>query len=128
MKAGSFEPTEGFSMDRILVIDDDDTILNVISKMLGHLGYAVEVACDGETGIELLKNRYHFKVVITDIRMPGKDGNQVAKYIRDADRIQHTPILAITGFPEDADDGLFDSVLTKPFKMKDLINFISTTC
>ena len=115
-------------MDKILVIDDDDAILNFASKMLCHLGYEVKVAHDGEEGIELLKHNYRFKVVITDIRMPRKNGNQVAKYIRDAKKIRDTPIFAITGFPEDAEDELFDSILTKPFKMKEVISLINTLC
>ena len=113
-------------MDKILVIDDDDAILNFASKIFCHLGYEVEMARDGEEGIELLKNNGRFKVVITDIRMPGKNGNDVAKYLRDAGKIRDTPIFAITGFPEDAEDGLFDSILTKPFKMKEVINLINT--
>jgi len=58
--------------------------------------------------------------------MPGKDGNQVAKYIRNADKRQDTPILAITGFPEDVDRRLFDLIVIKPFKMELLINLIKT--
>ncbi|MBW1799413.1 MAG: response regulator [Deltaproteobacteria bacterium] len=113
-------------MDKILFIDDDDNILNFASKMLCYLGYEVKVAHDGEEGIELLKKNCRFKAVITDIRMPRKNGNQVAKYIRDAKKISGTPIFAITGFPEDAENGLFDSVLTKPFKMKEVISLIHT--
>ena len=113
-------------MDKILVIDDDTAILNFASKMLCHIGYEVKVARDGEEGIELLKNNCRFKVVITDIRMPRKNGNQVAKYIRDTDKLRDTLIVAVTGYPDDADSGLFDSVLTKPFRMKDLISMINS--
>jgi CheY-like chemotaxis protein len=113
-------------MENILVIDDDDGILSFATKMLCHFGYQVKTAHDGEEGIELLRNCTRFKAVITDIRMPKKDGNQVAKYIRDDKKISYTPILAITGFPEEAEDGLFDCVLTKPIKMRDVISLINT--
>lgn len=57
-------------MKQILVIDDDDAVLAWASKMLGHLGFEITVAHDGEEGIELLKNGEPVKAVITDIRMP----------------------------------------------------------
>ena len=113
-------------MDKILVIDDDDGILTCLSKMFSYLGYEVKVAHDGEEGIELLKNDRRFKVVITDISMPRKNGNQVAKYMRDAGEFHDTPIVALTGNPDDADRELFDSVLTKPFEMNDIVRMINT--
>jgi chemosensory pili system protein ChpA (sensor histidine kinase/response regulator) len=113
-------------MDQILLIDDDDTILKGVSKMLGHLGYEVKVARDGEEGIALFKNCSPLKAVITDIRMPKKDGNQVAKYIRDSDKIGEIPIVAITGFVDDVEREFFDVILEKPFKVKDLIPVIDS--
>ena len=84
-------------MDEVLFIDDDENILNFATKLLCHLGYEVKIAHDGEEGIELLRKNHGFKVVITDITMPKKNGNQVAKYIRDNKKIHDTPIFAITG-------------------------------
>ena len=112
-------------MDKVLFIDDDENILNFATKLLCHLGYEVKIAHDGEEGIELLRKNHGFKVVITDITMPKKNGNQVAKYIRDNKKIHDTPIFAITGLPEDVEHGLFDSILTKPFKVKELLSLIS---
>ena len=67
-------------------------------------------------GINYLENeRNSFKLIVTDIRMPGINGNQVAKYIRGEDQWRDTPIVVITGFPEDAENRLFNSILTKPF-------------
>ena len=111
-------------MCEILVIDDDQSILDTAEKVLSHFGYGVKIAHDGDEGIELLRNGHDFGLVITDIRMPVKDGNQVAKYIREDESLKKTPVLAITGFPSEAEKDLFDLVIPKPFKFTNLINVI----
>ena len=104
-------------MGRILLIDDDSQILTSLSQALTHVGHEVEVACDGDEGIELIDSGYNCDLVITDITMPRVNGNAVARHIRSSDR-QDTPIVAITGFGEDAiERELFNSVLVKPFKL-----------
>jgi CheY-like chemotaxis protein len=104
-------------MGRILLIDDDCQILTSLSQALKHVGHEVEVACDGDEGIELIDSGYNCDLVITDITMPRMNGNAVASHIRSSDR-QDTPIVAITGFGEDAiERELFNSVLVKPFKL-----------
>lgn len=104
-------------MGHILLIDDDCQILTSLSQALKHVGHEVEVACDGDEGIELIDSGYKCDLVITDITMPRVDGNAVARHIRSSDR-QDTPIIAITGFGEDAiERELFNSVLVKPFKL-----------
>lgn len=111
-------------MGRILLIDDDCQILNSLSQALMHVGYEVEVACDGDEGIELIESGCACDLVITDITMPKVSGNAVARHIKSSDR-RDTPILAITGFGEDAiDRELFDSVLVKPFKLEALFGTV----
>jgi DNA-binding response OmpR family regulator len=104
-------------MGHILLIDDDCQILTSLSQALKHVGHEVEVACDGDEGIELIDSGYNCDLVITDITMPRVNGNAVARHIRSSDR-QDTPIIAITGFGEDAiERELFNSVIVKPFKL-----------
>ena len=104
-------------MGRILLIDDNCQILTCLSQALKHVGHEVEGACDGDEGIELIDSGYNCHLVITDITMPRVNGNAVARHIRSSDR-QDTPIIAITGFGEDAiERELFNSVLVKPFKL-----------
>ena len=113
-------------MERILIIDDDKAIRYLISEYLVNAGYEVKEAKDGEEGIDLLKNDDNFKVVITDIRMPKKDGNEVAKYIRNSYKPKDIPVLAITGYSDEADRELFTCIFEKPFKMKDLFEVINS--
>jgi CheY-like chemotaxis protein len=68
--------------EKILVVDDDDSIRDIVSKMLGRLGYAVLSADSGEKGLALfIKNK--FDLVITDFNMSGMDGIHLAYNIKD---------------------------------------------
>jgi DNA-binding response OmpR family regulator len=111
-------------VERILVIDDDDEILHLVSKMLTHIGYEVKVAHDGEEGIRLFDSNQGFGCVITDIQMPKINGNQVADHIRNAG-VSEVPLIAITGFDsEEINQKLFHASLTKPFKIRTLVELI----
>ena len=111
-------------LPRILVIDDQHSIRTILSMLLTDLGYNVEVAENGEEGIRLYYTHGDFDLVITDIRMPRMDGNEVARCVRNSDRA-NTPLVAITGFPEEAQMDLFDCTLVKPFKLEALRNIVT---
>ena len=112
-------------MGNILVTEDQEGLLKFLRETLLLMGYDVKTAHDGEEGIELFDNREDFNLVITDIRMPRKDGNAVAKHIRNS-RKPDTPIVAITGFGEDIEKGLFNVSLLKPFKVQALMGAIES--
>ena len=109
-------------MLKILVIDDEETVLDSISLVLKNAGYQVVKARNGEEGIRIF-DQYSFDIVITDFFMPVCNGNQVAKYIRNNRKT--TPVIGITGTPEEADFSCFDIVLKKPFSLKKLIEHIN---
>ena len=68
-------------MEKILVVDDEQSLREVLSIMLKRAGYAVTSATDGEEAIELL-HREIFDLVITDLRMPKIDGMEVLKAVK----------------------------------------------
>jgi len=107
------------SMRRILVIDDEQSIRTIISLLLREMGYCVEAAENGKEGIEIFHRDGDFDLVITDIRMPNMDGNEVARHIRTSARPK-TPLVAVTAFPEEAQMKMFDFALIKPFKLEEL--------
>ena len=113
-------------MEKILVIDDDNQILNLINRILTRSGYAVKTAHNGLEGIQLFNEDHCFSLVITDIRMPGADGNQVARTIKKHQKMNDIPIIAISAYPDEAERELFHSVLQKPFKIKDLIEMVDS--
>jgi CheY-like chemotaxis protein len=106
-------------MALILVIDDQKGIRAIIAMLLEQLGHEVELAENGQKGIELLDGLRDFELVITDISMPNKDGNEVARHIRNSHR-SGIPVIAMTGFPEEAEIDLFDCTIIKPFKLEKL--------
>jgi len=110
-------------MQRILLIEDDKSIRTIIALQLRNRGHLVEVAEDGEKGIELFTRVGNFDLVITDIRMPRKDGNDVAKHIRSSERAE-TPIAAITAYKDEVQTDLFDFSLIKPFRNEELTRII----
>ena len=112
-------------MHNILVIDDEPTFLDFLGRTLTFMGYRVKTANNGEGAIKILRGSHDFDLVITDIIMPKIDGNAVAEYIRSSNRAD-TPIVAITGYRETGNKELFNSILVKPFKIKDLIAVIKS--
>ena len=106
-------------MAHILVIDDQSSIRTILAMVLKDLGHEVKLAEDGQKRIQLFEGSSGFDLVITDINMPNEDGNEVAKYIRSSHR-STIPVIAITGFPEEADTELFDDMIIKPFKLEKL--------
>jgi two-component system cell cycle sensor histidine kinase/response regulator CckA len=111
-------------MARLLLIDDEEEILNSLSKALSFLGYSVKVALDGEQGIRLFDQGGSFDCVVTGIHMPRMSGNEVARYIRNSLK-PDTPVVAMTGSEEEAiDKEFFNSYLIKPFRLKSLIDLI----
>ena len=113
-------------MEPILVIDDDAGIREVLSKSLSHFGYQVYMAQNGEEGIELLKSKGDYKAVITDICMPVKNGNDVARYVKTSSRDNHIPVVGVSGSQEGVEKELFDYFLLKPFNVKDLWHLLKS--
>jgi len=110
-------------MARALIIDDEKNILNILRTLLVKLDFEVKMAHDGREGIGLFEDGHDFDLVITDIRMPRADGNQVAKHIRGSGK-PDTPIVAMSGYNDKADGELFDFTLEKPFNIKELMTVV----
>jgi CheY-like chemotaxis protein len=107
---------------KILVVDDDYTIRDIVSTMLGLLGYEVLSADSGEQGLALfIKNK--FDLVITDFNMSGMDGINLAYYIKE--KSPSTPVVLMTGNGKDVSlsrirDTAVDQALFKPFTLAEM--------
>lgn len=112
----------GGNNKKILVIDDNSTIRDLLSKTLSYMGFTVAVACSGNEGLDLfLKDP--FDLVLTDFQMPGMDGGELTYYVKD--RVPTTPVVMITGqqkeeVSENDKCGCVDSVMFKPFSLKEM--------
>ena len=110
--------------ESILLVDDEQAVRSLAAEVLEELGYRITMAADGNEGLERLRSKARFDVLITDVGLPGGlNGRQVA----DAARVMRPDIkvLFITGYAENAvlnhghlAPGM--QVLTKPFAMEAL--------
>ena len=107
-------------MKKLLVIEDDDLVREIIIRVMGYLGYQVTSASNGKDGIGLLDDGQPPDVIISDTNMPIMDGNEVAEYIRKSSHYKAIPMIAITGDTTYVKKGLFNNVLRKPFKVEHL--------
>jgi CheY-like chemotaxis protein len=114
---------------RVIVIDDEADILQLIRMKLSRKGFDVTTASNGDEGIEkVLRDKPD--VMIVDIMMPGKDGYQVVTEVKSRLREDAPVIIMLTSKTEDADmiKGLsmgVDDYITKPFSPRELIERIN---
>jgi signal transduction histidine kinase len=94
------EMTPAASVASILIVDDDQGSLKALQELLQGLGQNLVLANSGEAALRrVLKEE--FAVILLDARMPGIDGFETARLIRERRRSRHTPIIFITGAYED---------------------------
>lgn len=109
--------------EKILMVEDDQTLNFIIKDNLIQSGYLVTSAEDGESAIKLFKSE-KFSLCLLDVMLPKKDGFTLAKEIREID--DHVPIIFLTArsMTEDRIAGLTiggDDYMTKPFSMEELL-------
>lgn len=109
-------------MSRILIIEDEESIAELEKDYLSISGYDVEVETNGEVGLERALNE-EFDLFILDLMLPGKDGFEICKEIRDK---KNTPVLMVSARKDDIDKirglGLgADDYVTKPFSPSELV-------
>lgn len=108
------------SISRILVADDSDENRDILEIFLGQCGYDVVSTNNGHNAWYLCQ-KGNFDLVLTDICMPGLDGNELANHIKS--RYKALPIIAITGSSWLA-EGCFDEIMTKPVSLHVLLDSI----
>jgi signal transduction histidine kinase/CheY-like chemotaxis protein/ligand-binding sensor domain-containing protein len=115
----------GLSPLRILVAEDNVINQKVALLLLERLGYAADVAADGEETLAALR-RQRYDVILMDVQMPGMDGLEAARHIRDEWPVEERPrIIAVTAsaLQEDRESCLsagMDDFLSKPVLLEDL--------
>jgi CheY-like chemotaxis protein len=128
-------------MFRILLIDDEEEVRNSVAKVLGRAGYKVVVAASAQEGIDFLETEA-FDILITDIIMPGIDGVQAIRQIREKNpgikilaisgggnfgKTEYKPeAITTTAYLQAATEAGADALLTKPFQRKGLTDVIDT--
>jgi len=108
--------------EKILLIDDSPEILENLSEYLSSLGYDVTTASDGTSGIHLIEKQF-YDIIMTDMKMPGADGMEVLRYVKE--HSVESICIILTGYGtirnavEAIKNGAFD-YLTKPVKLDEI--------
>ena len=108
---------------KILIVDDEQTIVDILTFNLTRAGYEILTAGDGETGLALIQEQ-NPDLVLLDIMLPGLDGLSVCKRLRANG--SNVPIIMLTAREEESDIVLglelgADDYITKPFSIKELM-------
>lgn len=109
--------------EKILLVEDDQTLNFIIKDNLEQNGYLVTSADNGDTALKIFQAE-KFSLCLLDVMLPKKDGFTLAKEIRETD--DHVPIIFLTArsMTEDRITGLTlggDDYITKPFSMEELL-------
>jgi len=110
------------SAQRVLVVDDDPTVSDVVARYLSHAGFAVKALADGESAVRTVLADPP-DLVVLDLMLPGLDGLEVFKQVRAEVPV---PVIMLTALGEEADRlvGLelgADDYVTKPFSPRELV-------
>ncbi len=108
---------------RILVVEDDPSLVQGLRSALEGEGYVVDTATDGKKGFECARDGDHALLVL-DVMLPGMSGLEIAKRLRDSGRT--TPIILLTARGDENDRVLglelgADDYVTKPFSVRELL-------
>jgi DNA-binding response OmpR family regulator len=111
------------------VIDDEEEVRNVLSRILSQAHHQVTLAENGEEGIRLFKER-GFDIVLTDLGMPGISGWEVGKTIKELS--PHTPVGMITGWGMEVDPAKIEEsginfIIPKPFQFDEILKMVDDT-
>src|SRR5689334_6494621 len=110
---------------KILVIDDQENIIEFIKLGLKYEGFLVESEVDGPQGLAAAQ-RLNPDLIILDVMLPGMDGLEVCRKLRDNPTTRDIPILMLTAKDDVSDriaglDTGADDYLTKPFSFEELV-------
>ena len=126
-KEESLRPIRDVKPARVLVIDDEESVRDILCRMLKVKGHQVAVASNGEEGIERFRTE-PFDLVITDLGMPKISGWEVGKTIKGIN--PKVPIVMITGWGmelnrEKMSESGIDLVVSKPFQFDQVLELVS---
>ena len=108
---------------RILIVDDEQTIRELLAELLSLEGYEVVLASNGREAIGLAARKTPH-LVIVDASMPDMDGLETTWELRSQQETSRIPIIMVTAFEETRTEALqagVDDFLTKPFNVADLM-------
>jgi len=118
------------SKEKILVVDDEKDIIELLQYNLEKEGYRIGCAYSGEKCLENVKNELP-DLILLDLMLPEIDGLDVCKFLKNNPQTSHIPIIMLTAKGEETDIVLglelgADDYITKPFKVRELLARVKT--
>ncbi len=120
-------------MARIILIDDDHDLSDLIRTILVHNGYQVMVFHEAEGALTELRKR-KADLVLMDVMLPGMSGAEAIKELKQDPQLKNIPVIFLTGLVSSRDvdlrsmglqvDGMSYQILGKPFETKELLDMI----
>lgn len=111
---------------KVLIVDDDSEICELVSIALRNRGIKVRAAMTGKEGIDEF-NRFEPDLVLLDNRLPDLAGNEVARMLKETAAGKKALIIAMSGVElsqEEADVALYAGHIKKPFKLSDMAKYV----
>ena len=111
---------------KILIVEDDKEIQNLIGYFFSEEGFEVSFSCDGMEGLKKIKNE-NFDLLVLDLMLPNLDGEAITKLVRDMPEIYETPKIIMVTAKTEIEDVLTglkvgaDDYLKKPFDPRELV-------
>jgi CheY-like chemotaxis protein len=109
---------------RILLVDDNEDAVDLLSEFLESLGHVTRIAYDGPSGLRLAEE-FQPDLALLDIGLPVMDGYELARRLRVMPRVSQVQLIAVTGYGQEADrirsrEAGFDAHLVKPVQLAQL--------
>ncbi|MDI6757417.1 MAG: response regulator transcription factor [Endomicrobiia bacterium] len=116
------------SVGRVMVVDDDPAICDLLKSALEIEGFAVDV-CENDSDVSIALSKFHPDAILMDASMPGLDGISLCRHIKQTPATASIPIMIVSAYDDDKtrhDAALFgaDDFVAKPFDVKFLVGKI----
>ena len=111
-------------MSRILIVDDDKDLLEVLKSMLTRKGFEVEVDVNWEEGFSKI-DRFQPQLIILDVFLAGIDGLDICRQLKSRIQTREIPIMIFSAYPRVTEQIIYeygaDDFIAKPFEVNDLV-------
>jgi CheY-like chemotaxis protein len=108
-----------------MVVDDEPAVRRLLALILKNAGYEVLPAEDGESALSLLDEVIP-DLMVVDVRLPGMDGIELTRRVKDDGRLHGIPVLLVSAFerPAGVEEAGAEAFLSKPFDMDALLDLV----
>ena len=111
-------------MCKVLVIDDDKDLLDIIQSLLTKRGFDVETDDSWQDGFEKIRE-FEPQIILLDVFLSGIDGLDICKQLKSNPLTSHIPIVIFSAYPRIAESAIYeydaDDFIAKPFEVNDLV-------